>query len=330
MSEAPHETYHVPSPTDHIALRTLIKYLSTVCGIPYKMMCRNSRYNESTVKNYTNDKATRTSTSAVMFRELLRQCSDIIRDTPIKFGRDEYIVHIMSHLFGDKWLESIGIKLDVQALDITIAKWLDLSGQELSEVEKRYTGLWRVLRPAFRQHDGSSEDGKLRGINLSLLNVNSRNIGDTRLCSFQWYYLGEGREYDEYSVIEGFVIPQLDQIEFFGRVSSRYKLLSLMSWSFAPYSELRNHAETAYGIAMLANTPAGPISTRLRGFFIKGSDEVFADELSVLREKELRGIGHRSIESVRPLLPLGQFDRTLRYLAEDKPIVSFRPGFYDG
>ena len=57
----------LPAPVDHVALRALIKYMSAVHNIPYKSICNGTNFDESIVKNYTNDKSSRSVRASEMY-----------------------------------------------------------------------------------------------------------------------------------------------------------------------------------------------------------------------------------------------------------------------
>src|SRR5262245_5028456 len=140
----------VPSQADHVALRALMKYMSAVHSIPYKYLSSGTSFDESSVKNYTNDKSSRSSRANEMYAAFSGRCGEIISERA-GIQLDDFAIGILHHLFGDKWLESAKIKSQFanrsQALDESLAKWLAIDRDETDVIERRYTGLWIVLRP---------------------------------------------------------------------------------------------------------------------------------------------------------------------------------------
>ena len=166
---------------------------------------------------------------------------------------------------------------------------------------------------------------ELREVNYSLLNIRPRGVIGGTLCDFRWYYLGRGREKDERRVFEGFVIPNVDRIEFLGRVTTRHKLLTLMVWRFTSNPELRDHAKVASGASLSLNTTGGPVAARMRAFVVENSINVTGEAFEDLRNAELAEIGVRPINSIGSLIPSDQVQSTVAYLGEYKPIVGFLP-----
>ena len=275
-----------------MALRALMKYMSSVLSIPYKSVSSGTPFDESTVKNYTNDKSSRSLRAAEMYTAFSARCAAIIAERGADIRVDDFVVFILQHLFGDDWLASARIKLPAaqrgQSLDDSLAEWLAISSDESAEVELRYTGLWRCFR-ASSLPAGSDQKSRsdLREVNHSLLNIRPRSIAGGTLCDFRWYYLGRGREKDERRVFEGFVIPNVDRIEFLGRVTTRHKLLTMMVWRFTSNPELREHAKVANGVALSLNTSGGPVGARMRAFFVDGQPALLGRCLRGAAERRL-------------------------------------------
>ena len=320
----------VPSPADHVALRALMKYMSGVLSIPYKSMSSGTKFDESSVKNYTNDKSSRSLRATEMYAAFSGRCAEIIVERKGDIRLDGFVVHILQHLFGDDLLRSARIKLPAahqdQALDETLARWLSISRDEADEVELRYKGLWRCFR-ASSFPNGSDQTSRpdLREVNYSLLNIRPKDVTGGTLCDFRWYYLGRGRERDERRVFEGFVIPNVDRVEFLGRVTTRHKLLTLMVWRFTSNPELRDHAKVASGVSLSLNTSGGPVGARMRALFVEESEALEGDEFEALKNRQLSEIGVKPIASMASLVPADQLQNTVSYLGEDKPIVGFFP-----
>src|SRR5690349_10649203 len=133
MGEAltPQTSTRVPAPADHVALRALMKYMSSVLSIPYKSISNGTPFDESSVKNYTNDKSSRSLRAAEMYTAFSQRCAAIIAERGDGVHIDEYVIFILRHLFGDAWLASARLTLPVrdgtQALDAGLAKWLAIS-----------------------------------------------------------------------------------------------------------------------------------------------------------------------------------------------------------
>jgi len=308
-------------------LRALVKYMSAVHNIPYKSISGGTKFDESSVKNYANDKSSRSLRANEMYAAFCGSCAEIISErTEIQL--DDFVIHILLHLFGEKWVESAKIKLSPsgrgQAIDETLAKWLAISGDEMDEVELRYRGLWVVLRASSSSGD-VPQRSELKEISYSLLNIRPRGVIGGTLCDFRWYHLGKGRERDERRVFEGFVIPNVDRIEFLGRVTTRHKLLSLMVWRFTSDPEFRDHATVASGVSLSLNTSGGPVGARVRAFFVENSDTLQGTEFESLKNAQLNQVGVGPADSLQSHIPLDQVQATLSYLSEYKPIVGFFP-----
>jgi hypothetical protein len=317
-----------PLPADHIALRALIKYMSGVLSIPYKSLSGGTKFDESAVKNYTNDKSSRSLRAGEMYSAFSARCAEIMAERADDVSIDDYAVAILQHLFGAQWLESAGIKLPAShrdpALDETLAKWLAVSSNETDEVETRYCGLWRVLRASSFQNSGDLPNrSNPQEVSCSLINIRPRSVSAGALCDFRWYSLGKDRERDERRVFEGFVIPNVDRIEFLGRHSSRHKLLSLMVWRFSPDPELRDHAKVASGICLSLTSSGRPVVARVRALFVEDSESLQGDEFEALKKVHLNEIGVKPIEFLDSLLPPDQLQSTLAFLTEHKPIAGF-------
>lgn len=321
---------HVPAPADHVALRALMKYMSSVLGIPYKSISSGTPFDESTVKNYTNDKSSRSLRAAEMYTAFSRRCATIISERGQDIRIDDFVVFILEHLFGDEWLESADIKLPMrhrdQPLDDSLTKWLAISPDESIEVEQRYAGLWRCFRTASPMAAGEQKPrSDLREVYISLLNIRPRSIIGGTLCDFRWYYLGRGREKDERRVFEGLVIPNVDRIEFLGRGTTRHKLLTMMVWRFTSNPELRDHAKVASGVSLSLHTSGGPVAARMRAFFVEDSQDSSGDAFEALKERALADIGVKPIDALAALVPPDQLESTVAYLGEYPPIVGFVP-----
>jgi hypothetical protein len=304
-----------------------MKYMSVVHNIPYKSISGSTSFDESSVKNYTNDKSSRSSRASDMYGAFSGRCAEIISDRP-GIQLDDFAICILQHLFGAKWLELANIKPPSthrdQPLDETLAKWLAISHEETDVVELRYKGLWMVLRVC--SHPDSSDQAPrsdFREVNYSLLNIRPRGLGGGTLCDFRWYHLGKGRERDERRVFEGFVIPNIDRIEFLGRGTTRHKLLSLMVWRFTSDPEVQDHARVASGLSLLLNTSDSPRGARVRAFFVENSENLQGPEFETLKNAQLNEIGVKPIESMPSLIPSDQARATLSYLTEYKTIVGF-------
>jgi hypothetical protein len=165
----------------------------------------------------------------------------------------------------------------------------------------------------------------MKEFSYSLLNIRPRSIAGGPLCDFRWYSLGKGWERDERRVIEGYVIPNIDRIEFLGRVSTRHKLLTLMVWRFASTPEVHAHAKVASGVSLSLNTSGGPVAARMRAFFVENSDQLQGEEFAALKNKYLDEIGVKPTDILPSLIPSEHVERTLTSLAEYKPILGFFP-----
>jgi hypothetical protein len=318
----------MPDATDHVALRALLKYMSGVMGVPYKSICSGTKFDESSVKNYANDKSSRSVRASEMYSAFSERCAQLIAEGRGEGQLDDYVAYILKRLFGEEWLKKVGISLPTgpyqMQLDASLAAWLDISKDETAEVEQRYSGLWTVVRASsFPRSDNARWD--MKEISFSLLNIRPRSIAGGPLCDFRWYSLGKGWEKDERRIVEGYIIPNIDRIEFLGRVSTRHKLLTLMVWRFASNPEVHEHAKVASGVSLSLNTASGPVAARMRAFFIQNSDRLEGDEFGRLKSKYLDEIGVKPVESLPSVVPLEQVEMTLSSLAEYKPIVGFVP-----
>jgi hypothetical protein len=318
----------LPLPADHIALRALMKYMSGILGIPYKSLSSGTKFDESAVKNYTNDKSSRSLRAGEMYSAFCARCAEIISERADDLRIDDYAVAILQHLFGVKWLESTAIKFPAShrdpALDETLAKWLAVSPNENDEVEIRYSGLWWVLRSSAFQNSGKlSNHSDAQEVSCSLINVRPKSVSAGTLCDFRWYNLGKDREQDERRVFEGFVIPNVDRIEFLGRLSTRHKLLSLMVWRFSPDPELRDHAKVASGICLSLTGSGRPVIARVRAFFVECSENLHGDEFEAVKRAHLNEIGVRPVKFLESFLSPDQLQSTLAFLSEHKPIAGF-------
>jgi hypothetical protein len=304
--------------------------MSGVLSIPYKSMSSGTKFDESSVKNYTNDKSSRSLRAAEMYVAFSDRCAEIILERKRDLHLDGYVVSLVQHLFGEEFLRAAGLRRPVahhdQSLGDTLAKWLAITPDEADEVELRYKGLWRCFRASsFPNGADQGARADLKEVNCSLLNIRPRSVTGGTLCDFRWYYLGKGRERDERRVFEGFVIPNVDRVEFLGRVTTRHKLLTLMVWRFTSNPELRDHARAASGVSLSLNTSGGPVGARMRAFFVEESDSLEAGEFETLKNRQLSEIGVKPIDAVGSLIPPDQLQNTVSYLAEYKPIVGFFP-----
>jgi hypothetical protein len=311
-----------------VALRALMKYMSGVLSIPYKSLSNGTKFDESAVKNYTNDKSSRSLRAGEMYSAFCARCAEIISEKAADLRIDDYAVILLQHLFGVQWLESTAIKLPAShrdpSLDETLAKWLAVSSNENDEVELRYCGLWRVLRASSFHNSGDPANrSNAHEVSCSLINIRPRSVTSGTLCDFRWYSLGKDREHDERRVFEGFVIPNVDRIEFLGRLSTRHKLLSLMVWRFSPDPELRDHAKVASGICLSLTSSGRPVVARVRAFSVENSESLIGEEFEALKKAQLSEIGVKPIESLDSLLPSDQLQSTLAFLTEHKPIAGF-------
>jgi hypothetical protein len=319
---------HDPSAKDHVALRALMKYMSSVLGIPYKSFA-SQKFSENQVKSYTNDRTNRNEPSRQMFRAFSSKSADILASKRQDLQLDDFVLHILRHLQGDNWLTSNGFEPTAtvpaaQSPDQALTNWLGISEEKIRYIERRYCGLWRVFRmsspPAIPDPQARPERPE---INYSLLNIRSRSVKNGALCDFRWHYLGWRHEWDEFRTIEGWVVPNVDRIEFVGRPDS--PILSLMVWGYTFNPELVSHAEVTRGMSLSLNTALEPVSARVRSFFLNNTDKLTGDEFNAKREEELKAIGVHSIETMRNLIPANQFEETQRFLQQFKPIVGISP-----
>lgn len=92
----------VPAPADHVALRALMKYMSSVLAIPYKSISSGTPFDESSVKNYTNDKSSRSLRATEMYTAFSTRCAAILAERGRDIRIDDFVVSILEHLFGDQ------------------------------------------------------------------------------------------------------------------------------------------------------------------------------------------------------------------------------------
>jgi hypothetical protein len=303
--------------------------MSSVLNVPYKSICSGTRFDESSVKNYTNDKSSRSLRASEMYAAFADRCAQILASRQGEPVLDDFVLYMLKHLFGDQWLQAASIRLPPGGgqhgpVDHTLAQWLGVSSDESAEVEQRYSGLWTVVRASsFPRPDNAPAD--LKEISCSLLNIRPRDVVGGTLCDFRWYSLGKGREKDERRVVEGYVIPNVDRIEFLGRVSTRHKLMTLMVWRFVSNPEVGEHASVASGVALTLNTSGGPVAARMRAFFVENSHKLKGEEFEALKSEQLDDIGVKPSHLLPSLIPPEQVERTLSSLAEYEPIVGFFP-----
>ena len=157
---APPASTRIPQPADHVALRALIKYMSSVLAIPYKSISQGTTFDESSVKNYTNDKSSRSVRAKEMYQAFSGRCAEIMIERTPEIQLDDFVVQILRHLFGDEWLELADIRPPAnhhgQPIDDALGKWLGISQHETEEVELRYKGLWRCFRASSHPNAGEA------------------------------------------------------------------------------------------------------------------------------------------------------------------------------
>jgi hypothetical protein len=316
------------TPADHVALRALIKYMSRVLGVGYKEIANAAHSNESAVKNYVNDKSTTAPKAAEAYAGLFTGCASLIATRLGAAAPDPFLIGALTHLFGDVWLRSKGIRVAAapgdQPADQALARWARASQRRTEEVEARYNGLWRIVRAS--THPNSAERARHfepREINCSLLNIRPRNVGGGTLCDFKLYYLGRGRSRHERLGFEGFVIPNVNRLEFFARATNHHNLLTLMVWRFLSNPEIKEHVDVSDGLSLALNTSGAPVAARIRAFFVAGSERLAGDDFEALKDAELLKIGVRPMQSSDQVIPADQLDETVRYLKEYQPIVGF-------
>jgi hypothetical protein len=315
-----------PTAADHVALRALIKYMSRVLNITYKMIAQDAKTNESAVKNYANDKSTSAAPAAETYTQLYHSCAGLVGERLA--APDPFLVGTLVHLFGDGWVRAKGVRLAAtpveEPADRAIGRWANAWPQGTEEVEVRFRGLWRVIRASTHPTRAEQEAQlDLREVNCSLLNIRPRTVTGGTLCDFKWYYLGRGRRLDERLVFEGFVFPNVDRLEFFGRAANRHDLLSLMVWRFASNPEIKQHTEVSEGLALAVNTSGGPVAARVCAFFVPGSERLADEEFEALKDAELQKIGLWPMRASDGPIPPAQLPATVHYLNEYKPIVGF-------
>ena len=99
----------VPGPADHVALRALMKYMSGILSVPYKTISSGTKFDESSVKNYTNDKSSRSLRAAEMYAAFSDRCAEIILERKRDLHLDGYVLSLLQHLFGEEFLRSAGL-----------------------------------------------------------------------------------------------------------------------------------------------------------------------------------------------------------------------------
>jgi hypothetical protein len=316
---------------DHCALRGLIKYMSRTLGVGYKEIARDANTNESAVKNYANDKSTTARRAAETYAELHAACAKLVAVRLGAAAPDPYLIGALTHLFGEAWVRSKGLRaagapLD-EPVDRALGRWAHVAESNTREVEARYRGLWRVVRastPAIPTSPAQrAATFEPKEINCSLLNIRPREVGGATLCDFRLYYLGRGRRHHERLRFEGYVLPNVDRLEFLGRAENRHDLLSLMVWRFLSNPDIAEHAADCDGLSLALNTSGWPVAARIRAFFVAGSELLLGSEFDALRDTELEKIGVRPIKSSGHVIPAEQLEETVRYLKEYEPIVGF-------
>jgi hypothetical protein len=317
-----------PTAADHVALRALIKYMSRALGITYKKIAQEAKSNESAVKNYANDKSTMAGPAAELYTQLFGPCASLVAEKLKSAAPDPFLIGALTHLFGAAWVRARGVQApaspDDEPPDRAFGRWAHVWPHGTEEVEARYCGLWRVIRASTRPTPAEqSAQLDLKEINCSLLNIRPRAVAGGTMCDFKWYYLGRGRQHDERLVFEGFVFPNVDRLEFFGRAANRHDLLSLMVWRFASNPDIKQHAEVSEGLSLSVNTSAGPVAARVRAFFVPGSETLADADFEALKDAEMPKIGVWPMRSSDGLIPPGRLAETAAYLNEYKPIVGF-------
>jgi hypothetical protein len=325
----------VASSDDHVALRSLLKAMSALLGIPYKLVADRAGLKEQQIKSYANEKAMRGEKQQQVFEAVTKSVSELLPSHVEQIKEKTYILHILLQLLGSAWLKQNGLELATLETDAPpdrgLVKWLNVLDQETAEVERSFSGLWRIIRsatPSSRDEIGAVF--KLTSVNYSLLNIRPRHIGGNSLCDFRWYYRGRGGEAGDVRVSEGFVVPTTDRVDFLAKPSGPHSnMLSLMSWSYTMNTERPEHIDAANGIALTINSSNNPLGAHLRAFFISGSDSIEEQNFVTLRDVERATIGVKTTEELRALVPVDQYDRTIAYLQHFKPIVGFVPGTGD-
>ena len=121
---------------------------------------------------------------------------------------------------------------------------------------------------------------------------------------------------------EGYVLPNVDRLEFLGRAENRQDLTPMV-WRFMSNPDIAEHADVSDGLSLALNTSGLPVAARIRAFFVPGSERLAGPEFEALRDAELQKIGVRLIQSSDQVVPADQLAETVRYLTEFKPIVGF-------
>jgi hypothetical protein len=309
---------HVPSVADHVALRTLIKYMSSVLGIGYKTIAAETRFDESSVKNYTNDKSIRNSVSRELYVDFSARCAQLLSERRESLSVDPYIAQILVHIFGDEWLSAVGVSVPVQARDgeeigLALKKWSGAPDELTAQVQQRYCGSWKVVRL-------SKKSPSSRWVDYSLLDITPAATSGG-LCGFRWYCLGRGREIEEHTLSEGFIVPAADRIHFFGKTSFGAGALAMMVWRFTPNAALGAHARVADGILLANEAGYEPVAARIRSFFLGSAMQVEGAAL----DREFGFLGVHPFESLRANIPENQYEKTLGYLEAYEPVMGFLP-----
>lgn len=312
------------SPNDHLALRSLLKYMSLSLRIPYKAITPK----ESEIKNYTANKSIRGPRLQAIFTEYSQAASRILPEYLDRVSSDEIGLLLVKCVFGEAWLKTHGIDVSPAtkqaSLEEMLMQWLGVDEEEAAQVEQRYRGLWRVMRAASPLGRPTSKRGfELTHVNHSLLNIQPRGTGE--LCHFHWYSRGRHSEKDETRVTTGFVIPNVDRLEFLGHQEGRQKLMTLMFWRFIANFDATEHTEVSNGISLSLNSEAAPIGAHVRAFFVPSSDTVEGAAFDALRQSERKQIGVRPTETLRADIPQEHYDRTIEYLSEYEPIIGIHP-----
>ena len=294
--------------------------MSLVLKISYKQIS----HAESKVKNYANNKSIRDEKLSALYQEYGKVCAELIARRATELQADEYAKSLLRFLFGEQWMKTNGFEIPSApqplTLNDTLTNWLGINDDQSAEIERRYCGLWRIMRASSPpRSQASGRQFQAEDINYSLLNIRPRSLSKGRLCDFRLHYRGRHDEDDETREFSGFVIPNMDRLEFLGRLDGERKLMTLMMWRFAPNPEQTDHSHVANGIALSLNSDAMPIGAHIRAFFIEGSERL--DGFDELRDSEKKRIGVHARQKLQNVIPQDHFDRTIEYLSEYEPIV---------
>ena len=316
----------VPTAVDHLALRSLLRYMSLILKIPYKSISDN----DSQIKNYANNKSIKDRKLQLLFKEYSQAAAEALVPHIQKLQSDEYGLFLAKYMFGEEWLGQNGVHVVDRsrppALNDALMHWLEVEDTEAVQVEQRYRGLWRVMRASSAgRRQPPTPEAELKDINYSLLNIRPRDLSPGGLCEFRWYYRGRFSERDETRVFSGFAVPNIDRLEFFGRLQNRHRPLILMSWRFTPNAESIEHTEVANGISLSLNSDTAPVAAHIRAFFIPTSDQREGEAFDQLLDTERKRIGVHPKEALKNEIPPEDYERTIAYLSQHEPMVGFHP-----